>query len=127
RARERRNRILHKLPNHLVLTFSRITEPNLDRDLIAVDAHALHRFAGDEVLPGIGIDHALKGRRDVGVGQRHRKLREIRANKLIGIATILSEPWRTALMLHFALLLFVVSPWFSQGFFWNYRPLPPAR
>src|SRR5437660_10786406 len=27
----------------------------------------------------------------------------------------------------FALLLFVVSPWYPQGLFWKYRLLPPGR
>src|SRR5207302_7873506 len=82
RTRKGRDGVLHELANHLVLTFRRITELNLDGNLIAVDAHVLHRLAGDEVLPGIGIDHALEGRHNVSVGQRHRKLREKRAYQM---------------------------------------------
>ncbi len=70
-AGKRRELLLDKLAQDLVLAARGIGEHQVDRDVAAVDLHLAHRFAGDEIAAGVGIVQCTQAGLNVGLGDCH--------------------------------------------------------
>ena len=63
------------LRRKLVLRLGRIPELDVDDDVAGADLDLLDGLAGDEILPGVGVDQRAQAGLDVGLGDGHRMLR----------------------------------------------------